>query len=89
VTGTRGSSKMRAIPGMTRVGRWLRRTSLDECRSSSNVLSAKCRWLEPRPTPLRGGVLRRSATTHAFDVQPESRGPWQVAGRNQVTDFEQ
>ena len=75
-------------PRMTRLGRWLRRTSLDELPQLVNVLRGDMSLVGPRP-PLPSEVSLYEAHHYArFDVKPGMTGPWQVAGRNQVTDFE-
>jgi exopolysaccharide biosynthesis polyprenyl glycosylphosphotransferase len=81
--------KMPGDPRMTRLGRWLRRTSLDELPQLFNVLRGEMSLVGPRP-PLPCEVAFYTERHYArFDVKPGITGPWQVAGRNQVTDFEQ
>lgn len=76
-------------PRMTRVGKWLRRTSLDELPQLWNVIRGDMSLVGPRP-PLPSEVALYEAHHYArFDVKPGITGPWQVAGRNQITDFEQ
>jgi lipopolysaccharide/colanic/teichoic acid biosynthesis glycosyltransferase len=80
--------KMPGDPRMTRTGRWLRRTSLDELPQLLNVLKGEMSLVGPRP-PLPSEVALYEAHHYArFDVKPGITGPWQVAGRNQVTEFE-
>lgn len=74
---------------MTRIGGWLRRTSLDELPQLVNVLRGEMSLVGPRP-PMPSEVALYEAHHYArFDVKPGITGPWQVAGRNQVTDFEE
>jgi exopolysaccharide biosynthesis polyprenyl glycosylphosphotransferase len=76
-------------PRMTRLGRWLRRTSIDELPQLVNVLRGEMSLVGPRP-PLPSEVAFYQDHHYArFDVKPGITGPWQVEGRNQVTDFEQ
>ena len=80
--------KMPSDPRMTRLGRWLRQTSLDELPQLVNVLRGNMSLVGPRP-PLPSEVALYEAHHYArFDVKPGITGPWQVAGRNQITDFE-
>lgn len=75
-------------PRITRVGRFLRRSSLDELPQLFNVLAGEMSLVGPRP-PLPSEV--QSYQPHHFErlsVVPGITGPWQVNGRNLVTDFE-
>jgi len=76
-------------PRLTRLGGWLRRTSLDELPQLFNVLKGEMSLVGPRP-PIPSEVDLYEAHHYArFDVKPGMTGPWQVAGRNRITDFEQ
>ena len=80
--------KVAKDPRVTKLGRWLRRTSLDELPQLVNVLRGEMSLVGPRP-PLPGEVSLYEAHQFArFDVKPGMTGPWQVAGRNEITDFE-
>jgi len=80
--------KVRDDPRMTRIGGFLRRTSLDELPQLVNVLRGEMSLVGPRP-PLPSEVALYEEHHYArFDVKPGITGPWQVNGRNQVTDFE-
>ncbi len=76
-------------PRVTRIGAWLRRTSLDELPQLFNVWKGEMSLVGPRP-PIPSEVDLYEAHHYArFDVKPGITGPWQVAGRNKITDFEQ
>ena len=76
-------------PRITPLGRWLRRTSLDELPQLFNVLRGEMSLVGPRP-PLPCEVAEYEAHHYArFDMKPGITGPWQVGGRNRITDFEQ
>jgi lipopolysaccharide/colanic/teichoic acid biosynthesis glycosyltransferase len=76
-------------PRLTRIGGWLRKTSLDELPQLFNVLKGEMSLVGPRP-PIPSEVELYEAHHYArFDVKPGITGPWQVNGRNKVTDFEQ
>jgi len=80
--------KLARDPRATRLGRWLRRSSLDELPQFVNVLLGDMSLVGPRP-PLPSEVALYERHHYArFDVKPGITGPWQVSGRNQVTDFE-
>jgi lipopolysaccharide/colanic/teichoic acid biosynthesis glycosyltransferase len=80
--------KIVSDPRVTRLGTFLRRTSLDELPQLFNVLKGDMSLVGPRP-PIPSEVDLYEAHHYArFDVKPGITGPWQVAGRNEVTDFE-
>ena len=81
--------KLTDDPRVTRVGRVLRRTSLDEVPQLFNVLLGDMSLVGPRP-PVPSEVA--SYEPHHFErlsVVPGITGPWQVGGRNLITDFEE
>jgi exopolysaccharide biosynthesis polyprenyl glycosylphosphotransferase len=86
---TNGTFKLRDDPRVTRVGRVLRRTSLDELPQLINVLFGDMSLVGPRPALIAD--LDRYEPHHyeRLQVVPGITGPWQVGGRNLVTDFEQ
>ena len=81
--------KVLSDPRLTRIGGWLRKTSLDELPQLFNVFKGEMSLVGPRP-PIPSEVELYEAHHYArFDVKPGITGPWQVNGRNKVTDFEQ
>ena len=75
-------------PRITRVGAFLRRTSLDELPQLWNVLRGEMSLVGPRP-PLPCEVALYEEHHYArFEMKPGITGPWQVAGRNAITDFD-
>lgn len=80
--------KIKEDPRITRVGRFLRRYSLDELPQVFNVLFGEMSFVGPRPLPLRD-VEKFSA--HHFirqEVLPGITGLWQVSGRSDIDNFE-
>lgn len=76
--------KMRRDPRVTRVGRWLRRFSLDETPQLVHVLLGQMSLVGPRP-PLVEEVLRYEPwMTERLSVRPGLTCIWQVEGRNEV-----
>ena len=75
-------------PRITSIGRFLRRSSLDELPQLWNVLRGEMSLVGPRP-PLPREVAQYKIRHHVrFEVAPGITGPWQVSGRNEITDFE-
>ena len=74
---------------VTTIGRLLRSSSIDELPQLWNVLRGEMALVGPRP-PMPSEVELYEAHHYArFDVKPGMTGPWQVAGRNDLTDFEE
>jgi len=77
--------KLKADPRTTRMGRWLRRTSLDELPQLWNVLRGEMSLVGPRPI-VDAEVERYGDRFELFkQVQPGITGLWQVSGRNDTT----
>ena len=75
-------------PRLTSVGKFLRRSSLDELPQLWNVLRGEMSLVGPRPA-LPSEVLRYEPHHFVrFEVLPGITGPWQVGGRNSIRDFE-
>jgi lipopolysaccharide/colanic/teichoic acid biosynthesis glycosyltransferase len=83
-----GTFKLRDDPRVTRVGKFLRRTSLDELPQLFNVLMGDMSIVGPRPALVND--INRYEPHHfeRLSVVPGITGPWQVNGRNLITDFE-
>jgi lipopolysaccharide/colanic/teichoic acid biosynthesis glycosyltransferase len=75
-------------PRITKVGRFLRRTSLDEFPQFWNVLIGQMSLVGTRP-PTREEVARYEHHHYSrLRVKPGLTGEWQVKGRSRVKDFE-
>ena len=77
--------KLKSDPRVTRVGRFLRRTSLDELLQLLNVLRGEMSIVGPRPELIY--LVERYAPEHEvrLRVKPGITGPWQVYGRSELT----
>ncbi len=76
--------KMRHDPRVTRVGRWLRRFSLDETPQLIHVLLGQMSLVGPRP-PLPHEVCRYQPwQTERLSVRPGLTCTWQVSGRSEI-----
>jgi exopolysaccharide biosynthesis polyprenyl glycosylphosphotransferase len=81
--------KLARDPRITRVGKWLRRYSLDELPQFYNVIVGDMSLVGPRP-PIPAEVLKYEQRHFVrLTVVPGITGPWQIGGRNLVTDFEE
>ncbi len=76
-------------PRVTRVGRFLRRSSLDELPQLLNVLDGSMSLVGPRPSLPREVARYGDSSFLRFDVKPGITGPWQVNGRNSITSFDE
>jgi exopolysaccharide biosynthesis polyprenyl glycosylphosphotransferase len=77
--------KIRNDPRVTRVGRFLRRFSLDEIPNVLNVLRGEMSLVGPRPLPLRDYDQLEPWHRRRYNVLPGMTGLWQVAGRSDLT----
>jgi exopolysaccharide biosynthesis polyprenyl glycosylphosphotransferase len=71
-------------PRVTRVGRFLRRTSLDELPQLWNVLKGDMSTVGPRPLAERDDEGVQGWGRHRLDLAPGLTGQWQVLGRNSI-----
>ena len=77
--------KLRCDPRITRVGRFLRKTSLDELPQFWNVLRGEMSLVGPRP------IVEEEVAAYGMNfslycrVTPGLTGLWQVSGRNEVS----
>src|SRR5688572_13051093 len=76
--------KLTADPRVTRVGTFLRRTSLDELPQIVNVLVGQMSLVGPRPALEYELQYYRPEHYERFAVKPGMTGLWQVSGRNEL-----
>jgi exopolysaccharide biosynthesis polyprenyl glycosylphosphotransferase len=74
--------KIRDDPRVTRVGRVLRRLSLDELPQLWNVLRGQMSLVGPRPLPLRDHAMLEDWHRARSLVLPGMTGLWQISGRS-------
>lgn len=81
--------KIENDPRITRFGRWLRKTSIDELPQLVNVLRGEMSLVGPRPLPLyEVEKFQHTAHRRRLSVKPGLTCLWQIAGRNEVRNFE-
>jgi lipopolysaccharide/colanic/teichoic acid biosynthesis glycosyltransferase len=79
--------KLQNDPRVTRVGRFLRRYSLDELPQFFSVLLGDMSMVGPRPPLQTEYVNFSTAQKQKLTVKPGITCLWQVSGRNQIRDF--
>ncbi len=80
--------KIKDDPRITKVGKFLRRYSLDEFPQLFNVLFGEMSLVGPRPLPIRD--VQKFSDHHFIrqEVLPGITGLWQISGRSDIIDFE-
>jgi lipopolysaccharide/colanic/teichoic acid biosynthesis glycosyltransferase len=80
--------KLKDDPRITKLGKFLRRYSLDELPQLFNVLFGEMSLVGPRPLPVRD--VERFQKMHFIrqEVLPGITGLWQVSGRSDIENFE-
>ena len=81
--------KMDDDPRITRVGRFIRRTSIDELPQFWNVLRGDMSLVGTRPPTLDEYEQYDSHHKRRLSMKPGITGLWQVSGRSDIQDFEE
>jgi exopolysaccharide biosynthesis polyprenyl glycosylphosphotransferase len=78
--------KIRRDPRITRLGAFLRRTSIDELPQLINVLKGEMSLVGPRPLVFdESDALAETWHARRLDLRPGMTGPWQVSGRSDLS----
>ena len=77
--------KLKNDPRITKIGKLLRKTSLDELPQLINVLKGEMSIVGPRPIVLEEKVKYGGKLNIIQSVSPGITGLWQVSGRNNLT----
>ena len=74
---------------LTGIGRWLRKTSLDELPQFYNVLIGDMSLVGTRPPTVDEYQDYTPAQKRRLSFKPGITGLWQVSGRSEITDFDE
>ena len=80
-----GLFKITDDPRVTRVGRLVRRTSLDELPQLINVVKGEMSLVGPRPLIIEEDVLIQGWRRGRLDLVPGITGPWQLLGPHRIS----
>ena len=81
--------KYKSDPRITKIGHFLRKTSLDEFPQFFNILRGDMNLIGPRPYMLNEKEkIGKEKESIILQVKPGITGLWQVSGRNQLTFFQ-
>jgi lipopolysaccharide/colanic/teichoic acid biosynthesis glycosyltransferase len=79
-----GLFKINGDPRVTRIGRWLRATSLDELPQLIHVITGRMSLVGPRPLVPEEDARITGAQRRRLQMRPGMTGAWQVAGASAV-----
>lgn len=80
--------KIKDDPRITKVGKFIRKTSIDEIPQFFNVLLGDMSIVGTRPPTLDEVKYYKRAHWRRMSIRPGVTGMWQVSGRSSVTDFD-
>ena len=81
--------KMENDPRITKVGRFIRKTSIDELPQFWNILKGDMSLVGTRPPTLDEVQKYRADHWRRISIKPGLTGMWQVSGRSQITSFDE
>lgn len=79
--------KMENDPRVTRIGSFLRKTSLDEFPQFINVIKGEMSLVGTRPPTLEEVCQYEAWQRRRISMKPGITGLWQISGRNKINDF--
>lgn len=81
--------KIKNDPRVTKIGKFIRRTSIDELPQFINVLKGEMSLVGTRPPTTDQVNNYKNSHRRRISIKPGLTGLWQVSGRNNITDFEE
>lgn len=81
--------KMKDDPRITKVGKFIRKTSIDELPQFFNVLKGDMSLIGTRPPTVDEFKQYESYHKRRLSIKPGITGMWQVSGRSDIEDFEE
>ncbi len=81
--------KMKDDPRVTKVGKFIRKTSIDELPQFLNVLKGEMSLVGTRPPTPDEVAIYENWHRKRICIKPGITGLWQVSGRNQIEDFDE
>jgi exopolysaccharide biosynthesis polyprenyl glycosylphosphotransferase len=81
--------KMKNDPRITKIGKILRKTSIDELPQFFNVLEGSMSLIGTRPPTVDEYHQYSAHHKRRISIKPGITGLWQVSGRSKITDFEE
>ncbi len=80
--------KMKDDPRVTKVGKFIRKTSIDELPQFFNVLKGNMSIVGTRPPTVEEVSKYKRGQWRRISIKPGITGMWQISGRNDITDFD-
>ena len=80
--------KMKEDPRVTKIGKFLRKTSIDELPQFLNILMGEMSLVGTRPPTVEEFRQYEARHRRRLSIKPGLTGLWQVSGRNNIDDFE-
>ncbi|MBR5761551.1 MAG: sugar transferase, partial [Lachnospiraceae bacterium] len=81
--------KMKEDPRITKVGKFIRKTSIDELPQFFNILGGTMSLVGTRPPTLDEVEQYDASQWRRISIKPGLTGMWQVSGRSSITDFDE